>query len=476
MFESSLKYRAATAPDRPVMETEKGNVTFAQLDAAVHRFTRVLLEAGIVAGQTVLVSDSRPFVHWALLFALDLIGCVSVSEDAHHRASKVVTFDLVISEHAADFGSIMVINTNQDWLDAALAAAPWTNKSRRTAPDDNVRIVLTSGTTGLPQQILFTRGMIDAQIANLCVDILRPSARMMSTMGIDSLGGYLVSHAVWNTGGSVLYGSSPVETMLALEPDFMLMAPIQLQYLLARLPADAARRDHLRIAVGGSAMPRRLLKAVNERLTNDVAIGYGSTEAGYITGGAAALSFSQPGASGYVLPGSDLEIVDSEGLELPAGEIGTVRVRSLGSASGYLVDKAEASGALFKDGWFYPGDLGSLRADGLFVLEGREGDVLNLGGVKLSAWTIEESVLENTSVVEAAAFTLPGELGLPALYVAAVLAEGRVPQQVAESLAQSVSAPFKLVALPSIPRNPMGKVLRQELRVAVGKQLGLLDN
>ncbi len=171
-----------------------------------------------------------------------------------------------------------------------------------------------------------------------------------------------------------------------------------------------------------------------------------------------------------MLPWAELQIVDEADNVLPAGQIGRVRVRSDEMVVSYAED-TDGAETPFKGGWFYPGDLGQLREDGLFVLEGRDDDVLNVGGTKLSALAVEEALLRIPEILEAAAFVLTSAEGTSTLCAAIVLHPQADMAAIAARAGQHVQRPIRLVGISAIPRNQMGKIRRRELKDAVQNQL-----
>ena len=132
---------------------------------------------------------------------------------------------------------------------------------------------------------------------------------------------------------------------------------------------------------------------------------YGSTELGPVAFGPASAMRGIEGATGFVMPGEVIEIVDQRGAVLPAGQEGIVRIKS-DHIDRYFVPTPEDA-EIFKDGWFYPGDLGHLTADGLLVITGRVTEVLNRGGDKLAPELIEEVLRMVPEISDAAAFAVP---------------------------------------------------------------------
>lgn len=219
------------------------------------------------------------------------------------------------------------------------------------------------------------------------------------------------------------------------------------------------------IRVSGSAVPIDTRRRIEERLTRRLYVRYGSTETGTI-------SSSIPGrhdeteSVGPVVSGLELEIVDGDGIAMAYGEAGHIRLRGAGIAEGYF-ETPEQTQRRFRDGWFWPGDMGRLHDDGSLVVVGRADDMINLNGINIFPAEIER-VLERHPAVQAAA-ALP--LNSPAHGQIPVAAVELHPETVAEERELiayarehlALRAPRRILVLDKLPRNSQGKVLRQEI-------------
>jgi len=143
-------------------------------------------------------------------------------------------------------------------------------------------------------------------------------------------------------------------------------------------------------------------------------------------------------------------------------------------ASPYMVHAymqgAEAGAGVFKDGWFYPGDEGVLEDDGFIAILGRTGDVLNLGGMKLSVADIETSLDGYAGVKDHCVLVLNMDKEDRLAVVVAhdgTVDKVQLQRWIRERVPQKVS--FTLVNMPAIPRNEMGKVARRELAEKIGR-------
>jgi acyl-CoA synthetase (AMP-forming)/AMP-acid ligase II len=166
-----------------------------------------------------------------------------------------------------------------------------------------------------------------------------------------------------------------------------------------------------------------------------------------------------------VFPGVEVQAVDADDQPLPPGTEGVLRVRSGGCAGAYF-DAPAASALVFRDGWVYPGDVGTVAPDGLVTLAGRPSEVINQGGVKVLPQLVEDVLLSVPEIGEAAAFGVPDDMGITRVW-AAIVPNGRVDMSAVHALCRErlrMRAPTSILQMEALPRNEAGKVLRDVLR------------
>ena len=162
-------------------------------------------------------------------------------------------------------------------------------------------------------------------------------------------------------------------------------------------------------------------------------------------------------------------MVDEQGRALPAGQVGFVRVDLAAGVTGYLHDEA-ATRAFFRDGYFYPGDLGRFRADGRLELQGRVTDVINLLGQKIASRPIEEVLERELAVSAVCVFSAQNEFSEEEIRVAIEIDRPIEEARIAPLLRRLLpgARAFRVSFLLAFPRNEMGKVRRLELRRLIG--------
>jgi acyl-CoA synthetase (AMP-forming)/AMP-acid ligase II len=172
-----------------------------------------------------------------------------------------------------------------------------------------------------------------------------------------------------------------------------------------------------------------------------------------------------PGAVGFIQPGVMAQIVDKSGNRLPPLHDGLLRVRSDNMASGYVGD-AEATAAVFRDGFFYTGDIGHLTHDGILVITGREKTALNLGGETVTPETVEEVLVAFAGIRDAGVFAQNDEFGVAKLCALVVtmpeVDEAALLEHCRKSLTPSC-VPERFIVIDSLPRGGQGKLERHRL-------------
>ncbi|MBN9316084.1 MAG: long-chain fatty acid--CoA ligase [Devosia sp.] len=233
------------------------------------------------------------------------------------------------------------------------------------------------------------------------------------------------------------------------------------------------RFEGVKLRTGGSAIPIDVRRAIEQRVTPLLFVRYASTESG-------AIAMAGPGehdedeSVGRPLPGVELEVVDADNRPVPPGTTGRIRLRAAGMATGYL-GGGEQSAARFRDGWFWPGDVGLLRSDGRLVVQGRQDDMMILNGLNIFPSEIERVLERHPAVSVAAALPLASTVHGQIPVAAVELRPGaQVTARELQDYARgqlALRAPRKVLVLDALPRNSQGKILRREIASAFQKAL-----
>jgi acyl-CoA synthetase (AMP-forming)/AMP-acid ligase II len=164
----------------------------------------------------------------------------------------------------------------------------------------------------------------------------------------------------------------------------------------------------------------------------------------------------------------DVTILDADGNELPAGEVGEVSIRGKNVTRGYHNNDA-ANASAFTNGWFRTGDYGTIDASGYVTLVGRLKELINRGGEKISPVEVDEALISHPGVKEAVAFAMPDEKYGEAVAAALVLHDGVTVDDVlahTRGRLASFKVPTTVHVVTEIPKTATGKVQRRIVAAA----------
>ena len=331
-------------------------------------------------------------------------------------------------------------------------------------------ILRTSGTTGIYKMVLMSPAF-DAVL-------LRRRAELFG-MNKDTVfcvfdfppwtgAGYKWAASPWSVGGANLIEQGRERDQALLHPGIThaVLTPGMLVAVLAAPAGAFPRNDTMQLAVSGGAMTRMQVDQAKARITPRLFNDLGCTEAGTI----AFTSLDTPEDQRWhrLVPSRVVEIVDESDHPVPTGETGRLRVGTAGGPTSYLNDET-ATRAFFKNGFFYPGDLAVMRSDGRMALQGRVTDVINVRGDKISPAPIEDRLAELLGVSGVCLLSMQNDSGEEEMHV---VIEAPTPID-SERLTAAINQEFRgfyrahVHYVAALPRNQMGKVLRQAVRAKV---------
>jgi fatty-acyl-CoA synthase len=457
---------ALAAPGSPL-----GLMSYARLGRAVDNVCRRALAAGFTPGQRVAVFVDDLMLHAILLIALTRLGIVTIS-GRDRNFSRRFAIDAVIADNSFQFPVPRIILVDAEWIagdDRPLGV----EHIYRAAPDDLCRIFLTSGTTGEEKAVAVTHRLMTARIVRQDL-FFGPRAPFCTRTYLDlslgtSLGFQVLIATLWRGGALFLpYGAQATVSALPIyKVQNIVASPRGLHELVEAMDRRPEYQCGLEaVFSGGSILSDALGERVRARICSNVTKAYGSTEATMVASMPSHFAKGVAGAVGYVLPGINVEIVDETAAVMPAGKEGIVRIRSDYGASEYLGDPEETA-RVFREGWFYPGDLGYLTNDNILVISGRATSVVNVGGEKVNPEHIEEVLAAHGDVLQAAVIAVPSGTGIDELCALVVSRSHYLNVDVLRKHCQqalpSAFVPARFIGVPDLPRNEWGKIERTKL-------------
>jgi acyl-CoA synthetase (AMP-forming)/AMP-acid ligase II len=177
---------------------------------------------------------------------------------------------------------------------------------------------------------------------------------------------------------------------------------------------------------------------------------------------------------GKALPDVEVKIIDDDGKELPPGEVGDIVAKGSRIMTGYWNDEEKTAQAFTPDGWLITKDKGWMDEEGYIYLAGRGDDMIIRGGENISPEEVENVLYSHPKVEDASVIGIPdpewGHVpkGIVVLKKGQTATADELMEHCRANLA-SFKRPRSIIFVDELPRNPMGKVLRNKLREQYGQ-------
>jgi long-chain acyl-CoA synthetase len=241
---------------------------------------------------------------------------------------------------------------------------------------------------------------------------------------------------------------------------------------LARHP-DFHKVDwsHLRLSVGGGmAVQQATAKLWKDQTGCVVFEGYGLSETSPSVSCNPVTNTAYTGTIGLPLPSTEVCVLDDAGRELPLGQAGELAVRGPQVMAGYWQRPEETAAVMTADGFFRTGDIATIDERGYIKIVDRKKDMILVSGFNVYPNEVEDVVTQMPGILECAAVGVPDEHSGEAVKLVIVRQAPEVTeQQVRDYCAQRLTGykrPKVVEFRAELPKTPVGKILRRELRDA----------
>ncbi len=478
-----------------------GSVTYADLDRLASQAAYVIDGFGAGPGDRVLIlADDRPEFFYAYLGAMKA-GAVPVALNLRLSAENLayIMADSGCALVLADAGFTDLCRRAMADLDAPpplatldepVAGLPFLGgemegcpdrfQAARLGPDDAALWMYTSGTTGEPKAVVHRQRSMNTVDRYLTPvfgagpgDRIYCSSKMFFAFSLGHTllaglrsGATVVVQPGWPTAEAV---AGAVERH---RPHLLFSVPTLYRALLQEGLAGAEGFAAVRHFISaGEHLPDSLARQWQAATGAPILQGIGATETLMMFMGNRPLD-NRIGATGKPFPGTRVKLVDDggEAIEEP-GIPGVLWVKSDSLAREYW-RREDKTDAAFRDGWYVTGDMFCLDGDGFYHYQGRDDDMLKISGQWVSPAEIEEHVLANPKVSQAAVIGVEDASGLVRLALCLVTAGGTsgheaLERELTETLTGALSiykCPRRFIFLDEMPLTATGKVQRFKLR------------
>ncbi|MHC2999181.1 AMP-binding protein [Microbacterium sp. HJ5] len=481
--------------ERPAILLADGAAwTYGELQRRANQFAQVLTEDfGLVPGNRVMLRMlNGPWTVACWLGALKA-GMVVVTTMVAWRAKEVrnvterVSPTLAVVDHRglsdaeAAFATlhaapeVLVLGGEDDTLLAACEAKSGDFEAVQTSADDVALLGATSGTTGIPKITMHFHRDILANADTFARHVLRLSADDVSASTAPlaftfGLGGNVVFPLRFGGAMVLVERATPIELAKLIEPlgiTVLFTAATGYRSILKEGLAAELRKLRIGIAAGehlSSSTFEAVEQASGLRLVN----GIGSTEMLHIFISASGDDV-RPGTTGKAVPGYRAAVFDDDGRQLGPGVPGRLGVIGP-TGCRYLSDERQS--VYVQDGWNITGDTFVVDEDGYFTFQARNDSMIVTAGYNVGAPEVEEVLLGHGDVLECAVIGRPDAERGTIVNAFVVPREGVDPSdELTASILDHVKSqlaiykcPRRIDYLPSLPRNPSGKVQHFILR------------
>ena len=521
--------RSRSFGDREFMVFGNERMSYAEHYRKCGQIARQLRKIGVGKGDRVAIA-MRNVPEWSVAFwAVLSLGAIAVSINAlmtgpemdyciSDSGATVLFADedriarLVPHLDALKLKAVVAVRCSTQLRPDALAWQSWVEAESRDAksdalpeatvgPDDGATILYTSGTTGRPKGALGTHR---AACNNLftgrfihAVATVQSGASAQTAFDDDETRADLVPLPLFHGAGchgcliSGLFAGAKLVVMPKWDAEeaARLMEKeritrfagvpayfVQLLDILGKETRDLSSIKTMRW--GAAPPPRHLVEQLKSQFPNAVfGTGYGQTESTQIVTQHAGEDYiSHPDSCGRLVPIIDVRIVDDEGKDVPAGEVGEMWMRGPTVAVEYW-RKPKETLETFGGGWLRTGDLMKVDKDGFYYVVDRKKDMVIRGGENVYSIEVEEALRTFPKIIDVAVFGLPDPvLGEKVAAAVTVLDPADFDAKEIQRHLSSRLAAFKIpakfrVGTEPLPRNAAGKVLKRELRERMIKSI-----
>ena len=497
-----LANAVASNPQGTALVCNDTRLTYLALDQLVGRLAAGWQTLGLQAGDRVALLLSNRIEFVLCLLAATRLGAITVPLSVReqtpglhymleHCGARLLVHDAELQAVLPAKNSLPGLQWRVSFdgcpdaldFDSLLAEAPLMHAAP-VQEEDTVVILYTSGTTGRPKGAMLSHFGVVHSCMHFQVGMgLGPQDCSIAAVPLSHVTGLvaLVTTMLHAAGKLVILPAfkAPLFLDLAVRERMTHSLMVPAMYNLCLLQDSFATLDlsAWRVgAYGGAPMPVASIDALAQKLPQLVLMNcYGATET------TSPATMMPPGETathndtvGLPVPCAEMKVVDDDGHELPAGEMGEIWIKGPMVVAGYW-HNLEATAKEFVDGFWKSGDMGSIDAEGYVRILDRKKDMLNRGGYKIYCIEVENTLYEHPAVAECAIVAKPCPVLGERVHAFVSLRHDATGDELSAFCSsrlsrEKVPESFTLSHTP-LPRNANGKLMKREMRETLLKDL-----
>ena len=468
-----------------VMEGGK-RVSYEELGRLVNKFSSYLTSLGIKKGDKVitLLPNSIEFV--VSFFGIAQLGAVSVPVSTafkkqeiqffieHSGASLVLTdegFAELLKDSASESGTLVTVvkEDSSDWQKSDEIQLDFDC----IRPEDEAIYLYSTGSTGKPKRVSRTHTNLIALADNHTQTVgWNESDRVLFTIPISHTYGFGNFISSIKIGAAIVtlgeFNRHKVLDLVEKESVTIFPAvPVMLDALARTHIKEPGDISSLKLVISaGAPLSEHIFRAFHSKFGIYPRQLYGSTETGVISINLGDSIEERFGSVGRAVKNVEVLILDDNGQEVQSGQVGEIAVKSPSMTTGYY-GLPEETAAVFKNGYYFTGDLGRIDPKGYIYIVGRKKLFINISGNKVDPGEVENVLTSHPLVKEAAVLGVSddkgGELVKSVLVTEDDVESGEIMEYCSDRLA-GYKVPRIVEFVNELPRSPSGKVLRERLK------------
>jgi long-chain acyl-CoA synthetase len=493
---------ATLCPEKVALVFEGTRITYRQMNERVNRFANALIRLGCKKGDRLTILAENTYKYFEAYFGAAKVGMsvtplnfrlsdselthivndceavVFLAGDGYEERTQKIRADLQnIRDWIALDGKMPGFLSYEDLLKGASALEP------EVEVDENDLMILmyTGGTTGVPKGVMLShRNLMTSLYALIIVYAFSRHDTECFVLPLFHISIW-PALCVLMVGGTVVIVRRPdLEEILRLMQEerctHINLVPTLLSWLMSFPALEEYDLSSIRlITYAGSPMPPEVLKKCMKKFGRIFAQGYGLTEAApmvawlaqedHFLEGPKARLLNSVGKEGPIV---EVRVVDENDRPVKPGEIGEIVARGKNIMLGYWKNPTLTAEVL-RGGWLHTGDMGTIDEEGYIYLVDRKADMIVTGGENVYPKEIEDILYEHPAVQECAVVSAPDEKWGERVQAVVVLKDGHAAteEELILHCRKKIAAykcPKKIEFWDKIPKTPVGKILRREVK------------
>ena len=511
-----LNIASAICPDKMAIVFEDKRYTFSQLNERVNRLANGLMKLGVKKGERVALIQVNCNQCVETYFAVAKMGGIYLplnfrakEKELAYMLNTAEATAIIIGERyvpmiksiqpeCKSLKHLITIEQKHDdmlYYEDIIENSPPDDVFAEIDDHDTTILMYTAGTTGFPKGVMLSHNSFSSyMLENVTPADPEASESNILTVPLYHVAGIQAMMAAIYGGRTLVMERQfePEEWMTLVETEKAnraMMVPTMLKQLLDHPNFKKHDLSSLKVITYGAApMPLPVIRKALEEFPGVSFINaFGQTETAstitalgpedhVLTGTPEEIERKLQRLASIGKPMSDVEmkVVDDDGKKLGPGEVGEILARGPRVMSGYWKDEEKTAKTIDKDGWVHTGDVGYVDKDGYYFLSGRSSDMIIRAGENISPEELENAIREHPKVEDVAVIGVPDETWGEEPRAVVIPKKGQKPTEeeimewCRERLA-SFKRPRTVVFVDDLPRNPMGKLIKREIREKYGK-------